>query len=110
MKLVIVITLAFLLTLSLNAAEGKKITSVRLESCPSCKLNRLPDVKAFVYEDFPKYDNAEFKKIHGAPPELLFLDDNDELVEKHALEHLSRKECNKLLQDRGFTPRASKEL
>ncbi|KAJ3642359.1 hypothetical protein Zmor_025154 [Zophobas morio] len=91
-----------------NAAD--RIVRVRLESCPGCKLNRLSEVKAFVYEDFPNYENAEFKKIHGASPVLLFLNEADEIVEKHSLEHLSRQKCNELLTERGFTTRKNKEL
>lgn len=67
-------------------------------------------MKAFVYEDLPKYDNTEFKKIQGAPPVLFFLNDSDEVVEEHSLEHLTRDECNNLLQSRGFTIKNKKEL
>ncbi|XP_045462337.1 selenoprotein M-like [Harmonia axyridis] len=79
-----------------------KITNARLESCPSCTLNRKPEVKAFAYEDLPKY-GIEFKKLHGHLPELVFFDEDDKEVERHLLSDLNRKECNDLLSSRGFT-------
>ncbi|XP_044262947.1 selenoprotein M-like [Tribolium madens] len=93
--------IAFLALANAEAANTK-IARARVESCPSCKLNRLPEVKAFIYEDLPKYDNTEFKKIQGAPPVLLFLNDADEIVEQHSLEKFSRQECNNLLKSKGF--------
>jgi hypothetical protein len=36
-------------------------------------LNKLPEVKKFIYEDFEaKFDNTVFKKIPGKSPELIF--------------------------------------
>ncbi|KAJ8967538.1 hypothetical protein NQ314_002853 [Rhamnusium bicolor] len=80
------------------------------KSCPGCSLNRLPDVKSFFYEDVPKYENVEWKKISGAPPELIFLNEADEEVERHLLSRLNRDECNNLLQSKGFEPNKDKEL
>ncbi|KAL3244914.1 hypothetical protein MRX96_018497 [Rhipicephalus microplus] len=60
------------------------------------------EVKRFVYDDIPEYPNAEFKVIHGAKPEILFLNAAGEEVERLSLEQRSRDECNQLLTDRGF--------
>ncbi|CAH0555300.1 unnamed protein product [Brassicogethes aeneus] len=87
-----------------------KISRVRLESCPGCSLNRLHEVKQFFYEDVPKYENVEWKRIGGAPPEAIFLDENDEEVERHMLKDKSREECNTLLTSRGFIMNEDKEL
>nr|CAH7753873.1 unnamed protein product [Callosobruchus chinensis] len=35
-------------------------------------------------------------------PELIFLNEADEEVERHLLGRLNRDECNKLLQSKGF--------
>ncbi|VEN60099.1 unnamed protein product [Callosobruchus maculatus] len=70
--------------------------------CPGCSLNRLPEVRAFVYDDIPKYENVEWKKISGAPPELIFLNEADEELERYFLSKLNRDECNQLLQSKGF--------
>lgn len=59
-------------------------------------------MKKFVYDDIPLFHNVEFKVIGGAKPEVLFLNMNDEEVERHSLEGRSRVECNQLLLDRGF--------
>lgn len=65
-------------------------------------MNRLPDVKKFIYEDVPKYENVEFKKIPGAPPELVLLGENDEELERIKLAPYNREECNQLLIEKGF--------
>ncbi|KAL3268929.1 hypothetical protein HHI36_008016 [Cryptolaemus montrouzieri] len=83
-----------------NVSLGK-IIKARLESCPSCTLNRKPEVRAFAYDDLPKY-GIEFKKIQGHLPELVFLGEEEIEVERHSLSDLSRKECNDLLTSRGF--------
>ncbi|KAJ8958984.1 hypothetical protein NQ317_016614 [Molorchus minor] len=84
--------------------------TVNLDSCPGCSLNRLPEVRSFFYEDVPKYENVEWKKIQGAPPEIIFLNEADEEVERHSLKTLNREECNNLLQSKGFKPTKDKEL
>lgn len=58
----------------------------------------------------PKYENVEWKKISGAPPEVIFLNEADEEVERHLLGRLTREECNKLLQSKGFKLTKYKEL
>lgn len=73
-----------------------------LQSCPSCSLNRLPEVKKFIYEDVPKYENVEFKKIQGAIPELVLLNDQDEELDRIPLKQFNRQECNDLLKNKGF--------
>ncbi|KAH0561719.1 selenoprotein M-like [Cotesia glomerata] len=83
-------------------------TRAVVESCSGCSLNRLADVKKFIFEDVPEYGNVEFKHITGAKPELVLYDNDDE-VERLALSKLTRDECNELLQSKGFrrekTPR-----
>ncbi|CAH1999536.1 unnamed protein product [Acanthoscelides obtectus] len=94
--------LIFLAFVAYAQSADNQIVRARLESCPGCSLNRLPEVRAFVYEDIPKYENVEWKKISGAPPELIFLNDADEEMERYFLDRLNRDECNKLLQSKGF--------
>ncbi|XP_029049546.1 selenoprotein M-like isoform X1 [Osmia bicornis bicornis] len=81
----------------------------RVESCSGCRLNRLPDVKQFIFEDVPNYNNVEFKHIQGAVPELLLFNENDEEVERLPLSSLTREECNNLLVSKGFTKKATKD-
>lgn len=59
-------------------------------------------MKRFVYDDIPEYQNAEFKVIPGAVPEILFLNAAGEEVERLSIEKRSREECNQLLVERGF--------
>lgn len=86
-----------------NAANSDYYSYARVESCSGCSLNRLPDVKQFIKEDLPKYDNVEFKHIAGAKPELVLFNKDEEEVERLVLSKLTRQECNELLVSKGFT-------
>ncbi|XP_029155804.1 selenoprotein M-like [Nylanderia fulva] len=78
----------------------------RVESCSGCSLNRLPDVKQFINEDLPKYNNVEFKHIQGAIPELVLFNEYEEEVERLVLSRLTREECNELLVSKGFVKKS----
>lgn len=90
------------------ASASEEITSARIESCKGCSLNRLPQVKSFIMEDVPEYEGVEVKFISGAPPELVLLSEEKE-IERLPLSQLNRKQCNELLQQKGFL-RRQKEL
>ncbi|XP_024883549.1 selenoprotein M-like [Temnothorax curvispinosus] len=102
------ITVAFALSFvsvanSTDAADDFSYASARVESCSGCSLNRLPDVKKFIFEDLPQYgENVEFKHIPGAIPELVLLNARGKELERHGLSKLTRKECNDLLVSKGF--------
>ncbi|OXU22851.1 hypothetical protein TSAR_004596 [Trichomalopsis sarcophagae] len=83
------------------ASKGMYSRAV-VESCRGCQLNRLPDVKAFIFEDLPLYDNAEFKHIQGAPPELVLYDHAEKEIERFQIGLLTREECNELMYEKGF--------
>ncbi|XP_011883179.1 PREDICTED: selenoprotein M-like [Vollenhovia emeryi] len=93
--------LAVSLVSAANSA-GAFYASARVESCSGCSLNRLPDVKQFIFEDLPQYDNVEFKHIQGAIPELVLFNEQEEEVERLVLSKLTREECNELLLSKGF--------
>lgn len=59
-------------------------------------------MKAFVYEDIPEYHNAEFKRLPGLPPVILFLNTDGEVVERLSMERMTREQCNQMMLDRGF--------
>nr|XP_003701690.1 PREDICTED: selenoprotein M-like [Megachile rotundata] len=81
----------------------------RIEACSGCRLKRLPDVRQFIFEDVPNYNNVEFKHIPGAVPELLLFNENEEEVERLPLLKLTREECNDLLVSKGFTKKVTKD-
>lgn len=72
-------------------------------------MNRLPEVKRFIFHDIPLIHNAEFKQIPGATPELIFLNRNDEEVERIALSEKNQAECLQLLLDKGFYMKKTEE-
>ncbi|KAI4503132.1 hypothetical protein M0802_002176 [Mischocyttarus mexicanus] len=95
--------LLLVVTLAAVSAETKKYAFATVKSCGGCSLNRLPDVKQFIFQDVPQYNNVEFKHIQGANPELVLYDENEEEMERLNLSRLTRQECNDLLVSKGFT-------
>ncbi|XP_054274971.1 selenoprotein M-like [Macrosteles quadrilineatus] len=69
-----------------------------VQSCRGCSLNRLPDVKTFIYGDLPKYSGVEFHPIPGAVPHLVLFDKSDKELYRTDLSHLSRQGCNDLVK------------
>ncbi|KAL0113288.1 hypothetical protein PUN28_012444 [Cardiocondyla obscurior] len=101
-RLVLTLALAFSYVSVVNS-EDNYYASAIVESCSGCSLNRLPDVKKFIFEDVPQYDNVKFKHIPGAIPELVLYNAHEEEVERLVLSKLTREECNELLVSKGFT-------
>jgi hypothetical protein len=66
-------------------------------------LNRLPEVKAFIREDIPKYENVEFEQIAHHNPDLFLLNEAGQVVERIDLAEFSREKCNELLVEKGFS-------
>jgi len=66
-------------------------------------LNRLPDVKAFIREDVPKYDNVVFEQIGHHNPDLVLFNEAGQEVERIDLVPYSREQCNALLKEKGFS-------
>lgn len=72
-------------------------------------MNRLPEVKKFIFEDVPLFHNVQFKAIPGAPPEIVLLNRFDQVVERLQLDKLNRDSCNQLLLKKGFYKKSSKD-
>lgn len=72
-------------------------------------MNRLPDVKRFIFHDIPLIHNVEFKQISGAAPELIFLNKLGEELERIPLSEKNQLECRKLLTDKGFYMKTSED-
>ncbi|KOB71698.1 putative selenoprotein M [Operophtera brumata] len=103
-KLVVLLTVIFAVT----AYEIGDIVSARIETCRGCSLNRLPQVKQFVMQDATEYGRLDVHFINGAPPELVVLGEGDKELERLALSHLDRNQCNELVQSKGFSKKAPK--
>lgn len=108
--LIITILALFACTFAEQAKDEELYSRAVIESCPGCSLNRLPEIRKFIYEDVPKYNNVEFKKIHGAKPELVLYDNTDTEVSRIKLEQLTRKECNQLLASKGFQVKENNKI
>lgn len=93
-----------------GAAVSGDIVKCKVESCAGWRLNRLPEVKKFLNEDFvAKYENTEFKKVPGKAPEMFFLDENDQIVEKLDISEMKREELNKFIQEKGIKLKAAEK-
>lgn len=82
--------------------ETFKRFCTKLKSCRGCALNRLPEVKSFIYDDLPEYTGVVFHPIPGAPPQLVLFNDAQEEIKRIDLAPLSRNDCKALLKDWGF--------
>lgn len=90
--------------------EDPAIFSARIESCAGWRLNKLPEVKTFIYEDFEKnYENSVFKKVPGKSPEMIFLNRNGEELERVDISKMTREELNKLMEAKGIAKKQPKE-
>lgn len=66
-------------------------------------------MKKFIYEDVKLFHNVGFKKIPGAPPELVLFNKFDQEVERKQIGTLNREECNNLLLKQGFYKKESED-
>lgn len=72
-------------------------------------MNRLPEVKRFIYRDLPLFHNVEFKQISGAVPELILLNKDSDEMERIPLSEKNQLECRQLLIDKGFYMKKTEE-
>ena len=83
--------------------EDPEIHSARIESCAGWRLNKLPEVKKFIYEDFEKnFERTTFRKIPGKSPELIFFNANGEELERTEISRMTRSELNQLVSAKGI--------
>ena len=83
--------------------EDPEIHSARIESCAGWRLNKLPEVKKFIYEDLEnKYERTTFKKIPGKSPEMIFYNLNGEELERIDISKMKRDELNALITSKGI--------
>jgi len=80
----------------------KEVFRAVVESCGGWRLNSLPEVKAFIFNDLPLFHNLEFVRIGGHNPDLVMLNAANETVERIDLASFNREECNNLLIKKGF--------
>jgi len=71
--------------------EDDTIFKCVIESCSGWRLNKLPDVKNFIYGDFEsKYERTVFKKIPGKAPEAIFYTQSGKEMERLNIERFDR--------------------
>ena len=91
--------------------EDPNIYSCRVESCAGWRLNKLPEVKAFIFEDLEsKYSRTSFKRIPGKSPEMIFFNANDEEIERVDISKMTRKELNTFVQAKGIPTKGHDEV
>jgi len=66
-------------------------------------LNRVPEVRDFIYGDLSLvWERAEFKKIHEEPPTAVFYNEEGEEVDSVKLEGMQRLELFHMMDSRGM--------
>jgi len=71
-------------------------------------LNKLPEVKRFIHEDFETlFENTKFKKVPGKSPELKFFNQHGEELESLDISRMTRSELNKLMVAKNLPRRSS---
>ena len=71
--------------------EDNSVYKAIIESCSGWRLNKLPEVKNFIYGDFEsKYDRTVFKKIPGKAPEMIFYTQSGKELERLNIEKFDR--------------------
>ena len=71
--------------------EDNSVYKAVIESCSGWRLNKLPEVKNFIYGDFEsKYDRTVFKKIPGKAPEMIFYTQSGKELERLNIEKFDR--------------------
>jgi len=71
-------------------------------SCGGWRLNKLPEVKKFIYEDIPLFHNVEFVKKAGALPTVALFDKDDKEYVRYTLSDMNREGLNDFFLSRGF--------
>jgi len=83
--------------------EDNSVYKCVIESCSGWRLNKLPEVKNFIYGDFEsKYDRTVFKKIPGKAPEAIFYTQSGKELERLNIERFDREELNKMMVAKGI--------
>merc|ERR1719347_269785 len=83
--------------------EDDTIYRAVIESCSGSRLNKLPEVKNFIYGDFEsKYERTVFKKIPGKAPEVIFYTQSGKELERLNIEKFDREELNKMMVAKGI--------
>lgn len=91
-------------------ASKENVVFAEVQSCRGCQLRGLPEVKDFIFEDVPLYENVVFKPLQGAPPELILYGQDNKELQRIALREYTRLGCNELMDKYGFKKRNKSEL
>jgi len=65
-------------------------------------LNRLPKLKAFLFDEAKFYPELEVKYISGVDPKIMFYADGDRLLDTMDISQMDSESLNALLQGRGL--------
>eukprot|EP00659_Diplonema_papillatum_P007224 gene7224-11119_t len=89
-----------------------KIVGAKIESCTGCRLNQLPQLRAFLHgPELKKWPAVEMVWIQGAPPTMVFINEYLE-VDSQPID-LARYDgagVKRLLNARGITEKTPKPV
>jgi len=109
MKLVVILVTASL-SLSVRGEEDLEVHSAVIESCGGWRLNKLKDVKSFIFGEFQTdYLRTSFTKIPGKSPEIVFYNVDNQEIERIPIDKMTREELNELMVDKGIEKKEKEE-
>ena len=83
--------------------QDKNVYSAVVESCGGWRLNKLPEVKAFINGDLVnKFQRTKYKKIPGKSPEMVFYNAAGQELERLSMEGMTAAELSQLFVDKGI--------
>jgi len=91
-----------------DVSNAVRVDKCVIESCAGWRLNRLPEVKAFIFQDFEnKFDKTKYKEIPGKAPEAVFYNSLGKELERLNIENFNREQLNQLMLKKGIPSKQS---
>jgi len=83
--------------------QDTTVYSAAVETCGGWRLNKLPEVKAFIKGDLlNKFQRTEYKKIPGKSPEMVFYNAAGEELERYSMEGYTEAQLTQFFIDKGI--------
>lgn len=82
-----------------------KCRKAQIFTCAGCKLNRLPELRQFVFDEVngaTSFDGVSLKFTSGHNPDLIIYSDDGSVEETIDMAPLGLNDLNEILLSRGF--------
>ncbi|CAL4148260.1 unnamed protein product, partial [Meganyctiphanes norvegica] len=102
--LYILISLVIVILGRVDGNKSGAISKAIFKNClgPTCRLHMLPGFKEFVNEELLMYDSVFYESVPECPPEIVFLNNDEEVVKRISVKDKSIKDIKEILKRHGF--------